>query len=126
MAISEKDKAFMDEVAAYFRSTKDPKTMPEGSIRDTAIKFDLTRTKVQKILVTMGEYSTSQTREIQSLRDSGMSVKEIAEMLNLSQATVSSSLPYTESYHGTAEPHLRLLSKKINETRHKSAFVWIL
>ena len=26
----------------------------------------------------------------------------------------------------TVTNHLRLLSKKINETRHKSAFVWIL
>lgn len=104
MVISELDKAFMDEVAAYFRSTKDPKTMPEGSIRDTAIKFGLTRTKVQKILITTGDYKTKQTAEIQGLRNEGFSIKEIAETLGLSQATVSSSLPYTESFHGTAEP----------------------
>lgn len=102
MSISEKDRAFMNEVAAYFRSSKE--TMPEGSIRDTAIKFNLTRTKVQKILITTGDYRTEQTVTIQEMRNRGLSVKEIAEELGLSQATVSSSLPYTDLFHGTAEP----------------------
>ena len=104
MAIAEKDMEFMSQVAAFFRSTVDAETMPEGSIRETAFHFDLTRTKVQKILVTMGEYSTPQTREIQKLRDEGMSVKEIAKELDVSQATVSAALPYTTVFHGTAEP----------------------
>ena len=104
MAIAEKDMEFMSQVARYFRSTVDAETMPEGSIRETAIHFDLTRTKVQKILVTMGEYSNPQTEEIQQLRDEGMSVKQIAKELDVSQATVSASLPYTTVFHGTSEP----------------------
>ena len=104
MGIAEKDLEFMSQVAAYFRSTIDAVTMPDGSIRETASHFDMTRTKAQKILVTMGEYSTAQTREIQKLRDDGLSVKEIAERLEVSQATVSASLPYTTVFHGTAEP----------------------
>ena len=104
MPIAEKDMEFMSQVARYFRSTVDAETMPEGSIRETAIHFDLTRTKVQKILVTMGEYSNPQTEEIQQLRDEGMSVKQIAKELDVSQATVSASLPYTTVFHGTSEP----------------------
>lgn len=102
--ISEKDQELMKKVAAFFRSTIDPEIMPEGSIRETALKFDMTRTKVQKILVTMGEYSNAQTREIQKLRGEGKSVKEIAKELGVSEATVSASLPYTTVFHGTSTP----------------------
>ena len=102
--ISEKDQELMKKVAAFFRSTIDPEIMLEGSIRETALKFDMTRTKVRKILVTMGEYSNAQTREIQKLRDEGKSVKEIAKELGVSEATVSASLPYTTVFHGTSTP----------------------
>lgn len=104
MGIAEKDLEFMSRVRDYFRLTIDTEMMPEGSIRATASHFGLTRTKVQKILVTMGEYSTSQTREIQKLRNEGKSVKEIARKLGVSEATVSAALPYTTVFHGTAEP----------------------
>ena len=102
MSISEKDRTFMEEVAAFFRSTK--KTTPEGSIRETAIHFNITRTKVQKILVTTGDHTSPQVEEIKGLRSKGMSVKDIAEKMNISLGTVSSSLPYTVSFYGTADP----------------------
>ena len=104
MTISEKDIELMNEVASYFRSTKDKERMPEGSIRDTAKKFGLTRTKVQKILITTGDYKSKQTEEVNKLRKKGLSVKEISDKLGVSQATVSSSLPYTELFYGTVEP----------------------
>ena len=102
MSISEKDRDFMEEVAAFFRSTKT--TIPEGSIRETASYFNITRTKVQKILVTTGDYTSLQVEEIMRLRSEGMSVKDISENMNISLGTVSSSLPYTVSFYGTADP----------------------
>ncbi|MBR1683584.1 MAG: helix-turn-helix domain-containing protein [Clostridia bacterium] len=105
MGVSGKDREFMNEVVSYFKTTMDEESVPGGSIRKTALHFNLTRTKVQKILVTTGVYSTPQTREIQHLREEGMAVKEIARRMNVSQATVSASLPYTTVFHGTAEPN---------------------
>ena len=50
MSISEKDILFMESVATYFRSTRTTQE-PDGSIRDTAIKFNINRNKVRKILI---------------------------------------------------------------------------
>ena len=54
MSISERDREFMEQVAAYFRTTKDGSN-PNGSIRDTAIYYGINRNKVRKILTTTGE-----------------------------------------------------------------------
>lgn len=103
MSISEKDRAFMQQVAAYFRSTRD-KDNPDGSIRDTAIHFDLNRNKVRKILITTGDISNSMTEEAAKLQAQGMSIETIADKLGVSTATVSTYLPYTDTIHGGLEP----------------------
>lgn len=103
MPISDRDREFMEQVAAYFRSTKSPRD-PNGSIRDTAIKFDINRNKVRKILITMGEIESPFTDEALELRQQGMSIKEIAKILGVSVATVSISLPYEDKVDNTLEP----------------------
>lgn len=103
MPISEKDRDFMEKVAEYFCSTMLPKE-PNGSIRDTALKFAINRNKVRKILITMGELESPVTKEAVLLRDRGMSIKEIAETLGVSVATVSTALPYTDKIDNTLEP----------------------
>ena len=50
MAISQKDNEFMQEVTEYFKSTI-TESNPNGSIRETALKFKITRTKGYKICV---------------------------------------------------------------------------
>ena len=103
MSISEKDWKFMEEVASYFRSTKD-KDNPEGSIRDTAIHFDLSRNKVRKILITTGDIKNELTEEAEKMRREGMSVEAIAERLGVSTATVSIYLPYMDTIKDALEP----------------------
>lgn len=93
----------MQQVAAYFRSTKSP-LEPNGSIRDTAIKFDINRNKVRKILITMGEIESPITEAAFLMRKQGMTVKEIAKELGVSTATVSTALPYEDKVDNTLDP----------------------
>ena len=99
MSISEKDWKFMEEVASYFRSTKDTDN-PEGSIRDTAIHFDLSRNKVRKILITTGDIIYPQTQQIQALIKSEMSIGAVAEKMGISISSVNSLLPYSKGVYG--------------------------
>ena len=104
MGISESDRKFMQEVLDYFKSASVSSNMPHGSIRNTARHFSLTRTKVIKILVTLGAYENEEVRAVRKLRAEGLGVSEIAIKLGISSATVSSFLPYHDIIHGTLEP----------------------
>ena len=103
MPISAKDKKYMEQVAAYFRSTKSHQE-PGGSIRNTAISFGINRNKVRKILITMGEIESPITETVLLLRQQGMSIKEIAKTLGMSVATVSTALPYENKIDNTLDP----------------------
>ena len=110
MSISAKDWELMKQVADYFESTRKaadpkakykPKREDSRSINDTAAHFGLTRTKVKKMLVTMGVYDSPLVRDVQRLRNQGLSVKQIAEELGVSTGTVSPCLPYVDEIHGS-------------------------
>ena len=110
MPISDKDRELMKQVADYFESTRKPddqnakykaKREDSRSINDTAAHFNLTRTKVTKMLVTMGVYDSPLSQQVQELRSQGMGVKEIAETLGVSTGTVSSYIPYEDEIHGS-------------------------
>ena len=112
MAISEKDRELMAQVAKYFEGTKKevdpkakykPKREDSRSVNDTAAHFNITRGKVTKMLITMGVLSTPLSKEAQKLRGQGMSVKEIAKELGVSVGAVSSNLPYENEIHGGTE-----------------------
>lgn len=103
MPISEKDREYMEKVAVYFDSTKSEQE-PNGSIRDTALKFGINRNKVRKILITMGRIQSPITEEAVRLRKKGMSIKEIAHDLGVSVATVSTALPYEDKVDNSLEP----------------------
>jgi hypothetical protein len=90
MAISKADWNLMEKVASYYESTKktseelkeqrenqrlrgyEPRTDNPGSISETAAHFKITRTKVTKILVTMGSYTSPMVVEVQKLRRQGL------------------------------------------------------
>ena len=113
MPISEKDRDMMRQVAAYFEGTRKAenpgakyrlKREDTRSINDTAIHFGITRSKVQKMLITMGVLSTPVSTEVRQLRNQRMSIREIAETLGVSVGTVSSNLPYEDEIHGSETP----------------------
>ena len=98
MSISERDFAFMQEVLSSF----DAEDSPEGgSIRAVAQKFGITRTKVRKILITLGALSSPLPDEAVFLRDAGLTLRQIADQLGLALSTVSMYMPYaTVMYKG--------------------------
>lgn len=103
MPISEKDLKYMEKVAAFYRSTISS-SEPNGSIKRTADEFNINRNKVRKILVTMGELESPYADDVLYLRNQGYSIKEIAESLGVSVATVSTSLPYEDKMDNTLAP----------------------
>ncbi len=103
MTISDKDIDFMNRVAKYYISTK-PDDISDGSIRDTAMKFGISRNKVRKILLTLGAIDNDLTNDVLKLREEGLSIKEIATALGVSVATVSTAIPYDTKYDNSLDP----------------------
>ena len=98
MELKEQDLEFMERVAEAFQR---PGTELSGSLRAVAQKFGITRTKVRKILITLGAMESPLPEEAITMQQAGHSVCEIAEKLGLSVATVSTYLPYaTVMYKG--------------------------
>lgn len=98
MEINERDYEFMLKVRQAYENTQD-----EGndSIRAVASKFNLSRTKVRKILITLGTIESDITERALKLKKSGKSLGEIADELGCSISTVSTYLPYdTVIYNG--------------------------
>ena len=98
MEINERDYEFMLKVRdAYYNSQEEE----VGSIRAVATEFNLSRTKVRKILVTLGVIKSELTEKALALKRRGMGLEEIADELGCSMATVSTYLPYdTVIYNG--------------------------
>lgn len=103
MAISDKDKELIRQISGFYRSTKTADS-PEGSIRETSIKFGLNRNKIRKILITSGDISSPITEKAMQLRKEGLAIKEIAKRLGVSIATISTYLPYEDNIHNSLDP----------------------
>ena len=85
--MNEKDLEYFNTVIQTYYKTGE-------SIRDTAKIMDISRTKVRKILITMGVLKSDITDKALPLIQSGLSLKEVSQTLNISIATLSTYLPY--------------------------------
>ena len=85
--MNETDLEYFNKVVQTYYSTGE-------SIRDTAKIMDISRTKVRKILITMGIIKSEITDKALPLIQKGMTLKKVSEKLNISIATLSTYLPY--------------------------------
>ena len=87
----------------FFQSVVDAYHGCHESIRDTAKVMGLSRTKVRKILITMGEIESDITSKALALRKKGYARDEIADELGVSTATLSTYMPYGERVYNREE-----------------------
>lgn len=65
-----------------------------------AEEFGISRIKVRKILITTGDLTYPETRQIQALIKSEMSIGAVAEKMGISISSVNSLLPYSKGVYG--------------------------
>lgn len=87
---NEQDYGFMLKVKEAYEK----QGSSEGSIRAVATEFGISRTKVRKILVTLGAIKSEITEKASELKAKGLTLEQIADEMGVSMATVSTYLPY--------------------------------
>ncbi len=68
-----------------------------GNIREVARNMGISPMKIRKLLITAGAFHSEMSEEIAGLYADGLTIKDIATILNMSAASVSSYLPYNHS-----------------------------
>lgn len=68
-----------------------------------AEEFGISRLKVRKILITIGDLAYSETAHIQELLSSGMKKTDACEHLNMAISTLNSFLPYDKGVYNLAD-----------------------
>ena len=86
-----------------------------NSYRQIARELDLSVSKVIKLLITGGVYSSDICRKINKLYSSGKTIQEIQKSLNVSRATVQAYLPYKKCVYNVKE--LSLNAERIRRYR---------
>ena len=93
----------MEKDELFFQSVVDAYHACHESLRDTAKAMQLSRTKVRKILITMGTIESDITERALALREKGYASDEIANELGVSAATLSTYMPYGERVYNREE-----------------------
>ena len=85
------------------------------SYRRIALELELSVSKVIKLLITGGVYSSDICQRINRLYNSGKTIPEIQKRLNVSRATVQAYLPYKKCVYNAKE--LSLNAERIRRYR---------
>lgn len=74
------------------------------SLSDIALKYDISLQKVRKILITCGKIVTPLSKQIQEMYQSGQTIQEIADKLEMTTNAVNSYLPYRKAIYNSDSP----------------------
>lgn len=91
--MKENELNFINTVTDFYYETVDDEH-PNGNMSAVAEKFNITRAKVNKILITSGAIDSPLHQDVMRLKKEGYSVEEIANALLVSTATVKINMPY--------------------------------
>ena len=92
----------MNEVVDFYFTTVDD-NHPEGNIKRVAEKFNISRPKVQKILITIGVIDSPLHQDIMKLKEEGFDTDDIAKLLHISTSLVKSNMPYEKVIYNDDE-----------------------
>lgn len=90
------------------------------SIKEVALKYNMSVAKVRKILISEGIYENETSRQVQKLHEAGKSADEIAVTLEISMSCVNMYLPYTKGAYGSAAPTKNALAIRKHRERKNS------
>lgn len=102
------DYDLMLEVESVYLSTKDDAVSDDAtgtgvySLNRTAEAMKMTRSKVRKILITLGTMESSLPENARDMLEAGEPLKNIASALGCSIANVSINIPYRTVIHNGA------------------------
>jgi predicted transcriptional regulator len=91
-----------------------------GSIRETALQTEISATKVRKILITEGLWSSQRSQQIRELSDQGKTSSEIAEALQISVVMVQNYLPYGKGLYDELEKTDTAIRSEKYRTRNRT------
>lgn len=90
-----------------------------GSVSETALQAEISTTKVRKILITKGLWSSVRSQQIRELADQGKSSSEIAEELQISVVMVQNYLPYEKGLYDEPEKTDTAIRSEKYRTRNR-------
>ena len=93
------------------------------SYRQIARELELSVSKIIKLLITGGIYSSDICLKINKMYNSGKSISEIQKLLNVSRATVQTYLPYQKCIYNAKE--LSLNAERIRRYRERKSSIKI-
>ena len=91
------------------------------SLRSIAEELDISVSKVVKLLITAGAYTSDLTERIGEMYEVGESISDIQNELGISRATVHSYLPYRKGIYNAKETSLN--ADRIRRYRKRCAAV---
>lgn len=77
---------FQKQVIEYY--------LKNGSIKHTAVMFEVSDQLVRRYLINAGLYSTPRIKEVTGLYNKGLTADQISNKLHITRKTVISMLPY--------------------------------
>ena len=94
---------FQKQVIEYY--------LKNGSIKHTAVMFEVSDQLVRRYLINAGLYSTPRIKEVTGLYNKGLTADQISNKLRITRKTVISMLPYRKgTYKAPQSPRaLRVL-----------------
>lgn len=70
-----------------------------GSLKRTALELRCSQQRVRKALITAGVYESPASREANKLREQGLTIMQIAEVMGMGRSAVCAYLPYVKGIY---------------------------